>query len=180
MQDLLFFSWQEACKAALWSVPWQRNCISLSKTLRNDGWKVCRYSCRYHIMNREVLLGCFAKTKSNIYEVHVSTPTSSAASQSLCRERRGCGDSCILEGIAFLRKKTQQTEKPAHSSSFQNYPSDLTKGTHPALLGYGHTWDLSSLSLKGQQPAVSLCFQLSIMGYPEVKMQQAPPAVGFP
>ncbi|EOA94908.1 hypothetical protein Anapl_16524 [Anas platyrhynchos] len=63
---------EEACKTALWSVPWQRNRISLSKTLRNDGWK-----------------------------------------------------------------------------------------------GYGQTWDRSSLSLKGQQPAVSLCFQLSIMGYPE-------------
>lgn len=85
-------------------------------------------------------------------------------------------------GSTYFPSKKKITQRPAHSSSFQNYFSDLTQGfwAHPTLQGYRKTWDHSSPSLKGLQPALSLHFKPNIVGYSEVKMQQAPPAVGFP
>lgn len=86
-----------------------------------------------------------------------------------------------LEALTFPSKK-KITQRPVHSSSFQNYFSDLSQGVwaHPTLQGYGTIWDHSSPSLKGLQLTISLHFKPNIVGYPEVKMQQAPPAVGFP
>lgn len=85
-------------------------------------------------------------------------------------------------GSTYFPSKKKITQRPVHSSSFQNYFSDLTQGVwaHPTLQGYGKTQDHSSPSLKGLQTTISLRFKPNIVGYPEVKMPQAPPAVGFP
>ena len=86
-----------------------------------------------------------------------------------------------LEALTFLQRE-KITQRPVHSSSFQNCFSDLTQEVwaHPTLQGSGKTWDRSSPSLQGLQPTISLRFQPNIVGYPEVKMQQAPTPVGFP